>query len=140
MLLKIIRINNSNEIKNSTIQDRAKRASGGRSQEYVAIFEGAEAALLSFEDWSDKSIGFIYEIFVLPAFRKQGLGTELLSYAELLAVNLRCSAIRLEPNAFDRSVSSEFLVSWYRKKGYDYMTSDTDKMEKTLSIKRAISF
>ena len=137
-MLTINKINNLNEVKNSDIQYRAKRARGGRSQEYIVVFEGAEAAFLSFEDWSDKSIGFIYEIFVLPAFRKQGIGTELLSYAESLAMNLRCSVIRLKPNAFDRSVSSEFLVSWYRKKGYDYMTSDTDKMEKTLFIKRAI--
>ena len=112
------------------IRDRAERAGCGRSQEYVAFFEGAEAAFLSFEDWSDKSIGFIYEIFVFPVFRKQGIGTELLSYAESLAMSLGCSVIELKPYAFDRSVSSELLVSWYRKKGYDFMTGDTGKMEK----------
>jgi len=129
-LLSINKINKLNEIKDSMIRDRAERAGCGRSQEYVAFFEGAEAAFLSFEDWSDKSIGFIYEIFVFPVFRKQGIGTELLSYAESLAMSLGCSVIELKPYAFDRSVSSELLVSWYRKKGYDFMTGDTGKMEK----------
>jgi len=129
-LLTINKINGFNEVKNSIIKKRAQRASNGRSQEYIAIFEGAEAAFLSFEDWSDRSIGFIYEIFVLPAFRRQGIGTELLSYAESLAISLGCSVIRLEPYAFDRSVSSELLVSWYRNNGYDIMTSDAEKMEK----------
>ncbi len=137
MLLKINEINDLTEVKNTMIQDRAKRARSGRSQEYVVMLDGSESAFFSFEDWSDKSLGFIYEIFVLPAFREQGIGTELLSYAESQAMNLGCSVIQLKPYAFDRSVSSEWLVSWYSKKGYDIMTSDAEKMEKTLSTKRA---
>lgn len=130
-LLTISKINSLNEVNDSIVRDRAKRAACGRSQEYIAIFEGAEAAFLSFEDWSDKSIGFIYEIFVLPVYRKQGIGTKLLLYAESLAMSLGCSVIELKPDAFDRSVSSELLVSWYRKNGYDFMTGDTEKMEKS---------
>lgn len=134
-LLKINKINSLSEVKDSTIQYRAKRAKSGWSQEYVARVEEAEAAFLSFEYGSDKSSGFIYEIFVLPDFRKQGIGTELLSYAESLAIDLNCSVVRLEPYALDELVNLEFLVSWYRKKGYEYMTNDTEKMEKTLSKK-----
>jgi len=135
-LLKIDEINDLTEIKNTIIQERAKQARNGKSQEYVAKFNGSESAFLSFEDWSDKSLGFIFEIFVLPDFREQGIGAELLLYAESLAMKLGCSVIQLEPYAFDRSVSSEWLVSWYRKKGYNIKASDTEKMEKTLSTKQ----
>ena len=132
-MLKIFEINDLTEVKNAIIQERASGPSSGRSKEYVAIFDGSESAFLSFEDWSDRSLGFIYEIFVLPDFRGQGIGTKLLSYAESLAMNLGCSLIQLEPYAFDRSVSSKWLVSWYSNKGYNTNASDTKKMEKTLS-------
>ena len=136
-MLKINEINDLTEVKNTIIQERAKQARSDRSQEYVVMFDGSESAFFSFEDWSDRSLGFIYEIFVLPDFREQGIGTELLSYAESLAMNLGCSVIQLKPYALDRSVSLEWLVSWYSKKGYNIKASDTEKMEKTLSKKQA---
>ncbi len=67
---------------------------------FVARFDECEVGFLCYDDWGDQSIGFIYEIFVLPEHRGQGIGRSLLLYAEKLAGSLRCATIRLEPPCF----------------------------------------
>lgn len=131
-MLKIVRIDTSGCVANPRLRDLAERAENGRSQEFVAEIDGSEVGFLSYEDWSDQSLGFIYEIFVLPEFRGQGIGRDLLSYSEALAKSLRCTSIRLEPYAFDREVGSEWLISWYARKGYVPKTDDPRMMEKGL--------
>lgn len=74
-ILEVIKIHALCDVKNEVLYERAERARGGRSQEFVALINGAESALLSYEDWSDQSVGFIHEIFVLPGFKKQGIGS-----------------------------------------------------------------
>ena len=53
-ILEINEINDLTEVKNTIIQERAKRARSGRSQEYVVKFNGSESAFFSFEsmEWS----------------------------------------------------------------------------------------
>lgn len=130
--MDIIKIDILESMDNLYLRDRAERASGGRSKEFVAIIDGREAGLLSYEDWSDQSLGFIYEIYVLPEYRAQGIGRGLLSYAEKLAKKLHCTSIRLEPYPLDRTQDSEWLVSWYARHGYVQKTDDLAKMEKNL--------
>lgn len=116
--MQFVKIKELNQIENNIIHDRILRAQSGKSSECILLVNGIESAFVSFDDWSDRSIGFIYEIFVLPSFRKQCLGSELLSYAEELAKNLDCTYIQLIVNAFDREISEEYLTSWYARKGY----------------------
>lgn len=99
---------------------------------FVARLDECEVGFLCYDDWSDQSIGFIYVVFVLPEHRGQGIGRSLLSYAEKLAVSLRCAKIRLEPHAFDRTVVSSFLHSWYAKHGYVPTPDDPTKVEKII--------
>ena len=81
-MIEVNQVSNLNEIQNSTIRSRAERAQSRRTLEFIAKCDGLESAFLSFEDWSDKSLGFIYEIYVLPEFRNQNLGGALLQKAE----------------------------------------------------------
>ncbi|ELC7281780.1 GNAT family N-acetyltransferase [Aeromonas veronii] len=131
-MMSITKIDTLESVENLYLRERAERARSGRSREFVAKIDGCEAGLLSYEDWSDQSLGFIYEIFVLPEYRGQGLGRGLLSYAEELAKGLHCTSIRLEPYAFDHTLDSEWLVSWYARHGYMQKTDDLAKMEKSL--------
>lgn len=130
--MNIIKIDILESIDNLSLRDRAERARCGRSKEFVAIIDGREAALLSYEDWNDQSLGFIYEICVLPEYRAQDIGRGLLSYAEELAKELHCTSIRLQPYAFDRTLDSKWLVSWYARHGYVQKADDLAKMEKSL--------
>lgn len=129
----IVRINALNEVMNEALRERARRAAGGRSTEFISLVDGVECGLLSYEDWSDQKVGFIYEIFILPDFRRLGIGTTLLSYAEDLAVQLGCTKTRLKACAFDGETKQEVLVSWYTSKGYVQEAVGTEQMEKSLA-------
>lgn len=99
---------------------------------YIARLDEYEAGFLCYDDWSDQSNGFIYEIFVLPEYRNHGIGRSLLSHSEQLAKSLHCKSIRLEPHAFDHTIDLSCLISWYTRNGYATMPDDTTKMEKLL--------
>lgn len=120
------------EIQNNKLQEHVYRAHNSRSTEYIVFIDEIEAALLSYEDWSDRFEGFIYEIYVLEEYRKNGLGTKLLKFAENKARLLKCNKIFLEPRPLDKNVTSEFLVSWYGKQGYQKHSLDVDKMFKLI--------
>ncbi len=94
---------------------------------------GDEAGLLSYEDWSHQALGFIYEIFVLPEFRQQGIGAILLSYAENHAFQLSCTHIRLKPYPLDQKTDRERLLAWYTKNGYFQKTDEPEIMEKSIT-------
>lgn len=97
------------------------------------MVNGVEYGLLSYEDWSDREAGFIYEIYVLPDFRKQGIGTALLLHVEDLAIQLRCTKISLDARAFDGETNQEVLWSGYQDQGYVQESDGAERMEKCLA-------
>jgi GNAT superfamily N-acetyltransferase len=120
-------------VTNSILCELTKRAKSGRSQEFLVFADDCEAGLLSFEDWSDQSLGFVYLVFVLPEHRCLGIGEKMIFYAEELARSLGCSRICLEPYSFDRTIESAWLVSWYKRQGYVFTTNDPSRMEKIIA-------
>ncbi|EIU7089663.1 GNAT family N-acetyltransferase [Pseudomonas aeruginosa] len=136
-MYKVLKIDSIDALKSPVLYERAKRAHGGRSQEFVMIASGHEAGLLSYEDWRQQSDGFIYEIFVLPEFRQQGIGAMLLSYAENYALQLRCARIRLKPYPLDQETDPERLVAWYTKNGYFQIPDEPEILEKSLATIQA---
>lgn len=120
------------DLRDTTLRDRATRAHGPRSEEFVALVRAEEAGLLSYEDWSDRGSAFVYEIFVLPNYRRQGLGAAMLLHAERYAVQLNCENIRLKPHALDREPTDAQLRAWYKNLGYSEMADDPELMEKRL--------
>lgn len=131
-MLVISKVANIIELRNTTLRERASRAHGGRSCEFVALVRGEEAAMLSYEDWSDKASAFVYEIFVLPLHRRQGLGAALLSHAEQHAIQLNCRKIRLKPHALDSEPNLSRLKVWYTSLGYREVINEPEQMEKLL--------
>ncbi len=133
--LEISRPRFLSNIKSNVLLERATRAHGGRSQEFLALLNGEDAGLLSYEDWSDQAVGFIYEIFVLPSFRQQGVGAFLMSHAEHHAVQLKCRCLRLRPYALDQEPERDQLIGWYSRMGYVLAPNDPDHMEKHLPMR-----
>ena len=101
-------------------------------QGFLASHNGEEAGLLLYEDWSERKSGFIYEIFILSSFRKKGLGTLLLLYAEKHAIQLNCDVLRLKPYALAQEPDNILLRNWYEKNGYQQYTKDCEFMTKYL--------
>ncbi|WP_348854356.1 GNAT family N-acetyltransferase [Proteus mirabilis] len=109
-------------VKNNCLKERMERASSGISSEYIAFMDGIEVGVLSLEHWAKISSAFIYEIYVLPDYRRRGIGEKLLTFAEEEAIQLHCDHIKLEPNNFDKTVELEKLIYWYEKNGYKKTT------------------
>lgn len=135
--MQFVKIQTPSQVNNEVLRERIERARGSRSIEYVLLIDGVESAFISFENWSDQSFGFIYEIFVLPIFRGQGLGSKLLSHAEELAKEFGCTRVELEANPFDRTISKEQLISWYTRNGYLRKIEDPERLEKVISKRKA---
>jgi GNAT superfamily N-acetyltransferase len=134
-VIEVNQVNDLNEIQNSTLRSRAERAQSGRTLEFIAKCDGIESAFLSFEDWSDRALGFIYEIYVLPEFRNKSLGGSLLQKAEEVAIKLGCVKLQFDVHPFDRTLDKSALYSWYSEKGYIRASSKSERMEKALSSK-----
>lgn len=131
-MLEFTKIDCLDDVEDEVLHYRAKRARSGRSTGFVVKVDGVEHGFLAYDDWSEKSEGFIYEVFVLPGCRKRGLGAKMLSYAEDVAIKLGCKCIRLEPRSLDSEIDINWLVSWYEAKGYVEKSSD-GVMEKNLA-------
>jgi GNAT superfamily N-acetyltransferase len=133
-VIEIIPIKNLKQVINTILRQRAEQASSRRSTEYIVMYENKEVAILSYEDWSDKKLGFIYEIYVLPEYREKGIGTKLLLFSENKAIQLGCNRLELNANPFDRSIEKDILISWYEKHGYVMQSNSFERMEKLVVV------
>jgi len=130
--LKIIEIKDLTDIKNDLLRARARRARNFRSHEFVCVSNEEELAFMSIENISDRSCIIVYEILDLLEHRSRGVGSALLLYAESFASRIGYCGIQLRANAFDRTISSEWLVAWYAGKGYVQNSPGSEEMEKIL--------
>jgi GNAT superfamily N-acetyltransferase len=112
------------------LRGRAKSTKHVKSRQYLARWDGVEAGYLSFENRLDIDTGVIYDLLVLPPYRKNGIGSQLVDFAETLTRSLGCHRIRLRACAFDFSVGQEWLENWYRKKGYREASDGSGELEK----------
>ncbi|MEM4986656.1 GNAT family N-acetyltransferase [Collimonas sp. H4R21] len=134
---KIIKIDDVSDVKNEVLHYRAKRARGDRARQFIVMIDGVESAFLTYDVYSDESLVFIIEIYVLPDSRKQRIGTFLLSYAEDCAIQLGCTFVRLKPYALDPNIDQGWLVSWYQGKGYVQQTNDKEVVQKDITKDKA---
>jgi GNAT superfamily N-acetyltransferase len=136
-MLHISKVLQLTDVRSPTLRDRAERGHCPRSKEFLASQDGEEAGLLSYEEWGNDEPGFIYEIFVLPSFRRQGIGKSLLSRAESYALELGCKSVRLKPYTLDHEFDQSRLIAWYAKEGYRQIPSDQEHMVKVLHAESA---
>lgn len=133
-MLEILKLSRLSDLRDATLLECARRGHCSRSLEFLAITNGQEAGLLSYEDWSDCASAFIYLIFVLPSFRRQGIGASLLMKAESYAFQLGCKSIRLMPYSLDPAQDQGQLIAWYKKKGFSPIIDNCARMEKHLKM------
>lgn len=134
MPTEIVQRSSPKEILDPLLRYRAERGHAGRSLEFVAVDNGIEMGMLSYEDRSDTALAFIYEIFVLPQFRRRGITNMLLSHAEAFAVGQHCQLVRLEPRPLDETPDMSQLETWYVRAGYLRSPDYPSLMEKSLPI------
>lgn len=132
-MVEIFELTQPCELREQLLRERAERAKAVRTRQFVALRDKREIGYLSFDDRSEIKVGVLYEILVLPQFRQQGVGSQLIIFAEKLARSVGCQRIRLSPKAFDQSVSQNWLESWYEKHGYCIARDGSQEFEKYLA-------
>ena len=126
------KIFNHNNIQCEVIQDLAMRAESKISQEYIVIIDEKEVGFLSFEYWPNRELGFIYEIFVSPSHRNNGIGKLIIEFSEHLAKENNCKKIQLNVHPLDRTKDVDYLLNWYKKHGYASFDNNPLALEKPL--------
>lgn len=139
-MLKILRVSSPSDLRSTTLREREERGHCAKSQDFVASLDTEEVGFLSCEDWTARKPGFIYEIFVLPPFRRRGIGSSLLSFAENYALTLGCKSIRLKPHSLDHELAQSRLIVWYKSAGCGHTLDDPEHMEKKLHAQSAHIF
>ena len=129
---EILKLSSPSDLREPILRERIERGYCSRLQGFLASHNGEEAGLLLYEDWSERKSGFICEIFILSSFRKKGLGSLLLLYAEKHAIQLNCDVLRLKPYALAQEPDNILLRNWYEKNGYQQYTKDCEFMTKYL--------
>ena len=109
---EILKLSSPSDLREPILRERIERGYCSRLQGFLASHNGEEAGLLLYEDWSERKSGFIYEIFILSSFRKKGLGTLLLLYAEKHAIQLNCDVLRLKPYALAQEPDNILLRNY----------------------------
>jgi GNAT superfamily N-acetyltransferase len=107
------------DIASPVLLDRAKVGAGGvYTKLYVGRVDDQEVALLVVDFWPPPEPLRVYEIFVVDPARREGVGSELLLYAEQLAVQSGNTEVELHARSLDDRIRTSILVAWYRRRGY----------------------
>jgi GNAT superfamily N-acetyltransferase len=126
--IEIAPIASPQDIAVTELRERAEGALCSVARQYVASIDGRVVGFLSFDDRPAFEAGVIYEIFVLSAFRRQGVATILLEFGERLARATGYRRVKLFPKSLDDEMSDAQLAQWYERRGYVVMANG--EMEK----------
>lgn len=129
-MINAVEIDDLSAVHEGSLLDRVSRGSSDRTREFLIRRDDLVVGLLIYE--RDASpYDFIYEIFVLDGFRRQGIGTWILSYAEQIATSLDMDGIRLKARSlYQDELNDADLTSWYKKKGYVQSALGDEFLEK----------
>lgn len=130
----VVAVDGPEEFTNEVLRMRALNGHCNRSLEFSALVDGQEAGFLSYEDWSETRLGFIYELYVLPSFRGQGVGRDLIQHGESHALRLGCTLVQLKPYALDQETSLKELLDWYRSLGYKAVKKPAGHLQKRIGF------
>ena len=120
-------------VTNPSLREHIRKTSVPSSHVLLAYTtDGSEAGYLSIEFNESYSVAFIYFIFVLPRYRKRGLGSAILNAGEQYADNRGFSCIWLKPRSLSLDTDEDRLVKWYSRHGYKW-SDDGEHMEKVLT-------
>ncbi len=118
--MKIVELESWNTAVTPEIQERARNGSACQLTKKYSVFdEEREVAYLALDWWPlhQRSDLVLYELYVLPQFRHQGIGARILAEVERLAKESGYSRLLLTARPLEAYPKSK-LRDWYRKHGF----------------------
>lgn len=127
-------VENVNSVSDESIKNRIRQSSKTRyTLHYVFQRKIGEAlAFLSIDVRPNVDYLVLYEIFVPPGLRENGIGSRALIQVESLAKKLGLKRIALFPKPFEKNISKEKLIAWYKNRGFIESNSCPDELEKVI--------
>jgi GNAT superfamily N-acetyltransferase len=106
---------------------------GNHRIHYVVLLDGIAVAFLAFDDIRDLGHLVLYEIFVISAYRRRGIGTELLERAKDVARELKYETLVVLPSPLSDDMNLPMLLEWYSKHGFVPSPTQEDLLETAVS-------
>ena len=125
-----------NTIHSKELRERAKRSPITDKRLCLLVLHNKkEVGYLAFDLWPSKDYIVIYELYIIPEYRRKGIGTIVMKKAEKIAAEFGNLSIHLRPEPLSRKISKEQLIEWYRKQGYSPLADNPDLFVKELRVK-----
>ena len=117
----------ANFVRSSDLAARMAEASQTRiSRQYVARHGETEVGFTTLDHHLNHGILVLYELFVLPQFRRRGFGRAIVRAAERFAVQHSYSLMRVKPHPLESSISQETLRQFYASEGFVAISGSND--------------
>ena len=98
----------ANDFANPELNKRAEESyRSNKTRHYIALAQSKEIAFVSLDRWPELSQMLVYEIFVTPSCRRQGVASAVLNEIEHISACEGFSIVRLSPSPLDDGISKE---------------------------------
>lgn len=132
-MITALEIRNVEQLQDECLRERFNKGNSCKTVTLVALIAGVEAGLLIYEDWGTPE-SIVFEIFVLSEARGLGVGSWMLSQAELIATASGRESDRLTARSLDRDYQTDdALIAWYERHGYQRCEQEESVLRKALS-------
>jgi ribosomal protein S18 acetylase RimI-like enzyme len=134
MQFEFIELKAQTEIDSAELRARAREFPGREIDlRYLVRKAGDEVAFLWYDVFPTEVYLVLYELFVARAFRRQGIGSELIQHAEALAIERGYKQILVRPEPLSDEMTREQLIAWYERLGFTKMAGERGIYVKNVS-------
>ncbi len=130
--IAVVELSEWENISDEGLRQRAQKSAGGWAHFFLARVGPNEAGLLVLDLLTRPPSANVREIFVVPGYRRMGIGEGLLAHAEVVARQRALPTLHLQVHPLVEDTSRQFLTQWYRRSGFITEGGHSDKMTKTL--------
>lgn len=100
----------------------------------VLVGENEEVAFVVIDRWREPHNALVvYELFVTPRFRRQGIGSAILKKIERLADEEAFAKVSLFPAPLEPGTTRSDLTEWYIRRGY-VASAANGELEKAIPV------
>lgn len=130
--IELVEIESANCIGSLSLQERALRGKAKITHHFVAMSADVELAFVALDLCPPPKPLVLYELYVDPAQRNRGIGTNTLIAVETLARSRRYQEIVLKAEPLDETSSRSRLINWYQNRGYCWRDQNREVLRKFL--------
>lgn len=130
--ITVVALSEWENLSDDGLRQRAQKSVGGWAHFFLARVGQNEAGLLVLDLLTRPPSASIREIFVVPGYRRRGIGEGLLAHAEAVARQSALPTLYLQVHPLDGDTSRQFLTQWYGRNGFIAERGHSDKMTKAL--------